>query len=39
MSCRRMRENVRDRVLEGFEGPLDVTVRTADVLLDIGLER
>ena len=30
--------NVRDRVLEGLEGTLDVTVRTADVFLDISLE-
>jgi hypothetical protein len=30
--------NVRDRVLKGLEGTLDVTVRTADVFLDIGLE-
>lgn len=32
------RNNVRDRVLEGLEGSLNVTVRTADVFLDIGLE-
>lgn len=30
--------NERDRVLETLEGSLDVTVRTADVFLDIDLE-
>lgn len=30
--------NERDRVLEGLEGSLDVTVGTADVFLDIDLE-
>lgn len=32
------RDDVRDRVLTGLEGSLDVSVGTADVFLDIGLE-
>ena len=32
------RDSVRDRILEGLERSLDVTIRIADVFLNIGLE-